>query len=126
MLHEEIMKYVPENLKESVRSTYIDELGYLIFLTDDYVVNTSGINLGYIMFKMSPDVNIPYYFNHVYKIEEAPEQEREEEEPEELSEEEFKELDQPTDVDQTDEPQQRRVRRDAHHSAAQPAEHGGL
>lgn len=101
MLHEEIMKYVPENLKESVRSTYIDELGYLIFLTDDYVVNTSGINLGYIMFKMSPDVNIPYYFNHVYKIEEAPEQEREEEEeePEELSEEEFKELDQLTDED---------------------------
>ena len=91
MLHEEIMKYVPEEMKKAVKKTDIDEYGYWIWFTDDYVVNTSGRDLQFYYMHDLTAHHVSYCFEHVRKVSESSEQEREEEE--------FKELDQLTDED---------------------------
>ena len=86
MLHNEIMKYVPEGMKKAIRKTDIDDNGYWIFFTDDYVVNTYGQDLKfYRMYKLTAD-NVAYCFEHIRKVSEAPEQEREEENTDDLTE----------------------------------------
>lgn len=87
MLHEEIMKYVPEEMKKAVKNTYIDEYGYWIWFTDDYVVNTSGLDLQFYYMHDLTAHHVSYCFEHVRKVSESSEQEREEEEEEEEEEE---------------------------------------